>query len=119
MTAAKKLRPSEFIEPDTSQDIVVAVGFQAEGATYRLHPASTVRIQQAFPGVRVAPSVYVGYATRDEFETLHGPMWPQILTLLTGVGVDKLGEKFRRLLLWDPATGRQWQHVGGDLQEVT
>ncbi len=55
----------------------------------------------------------------DEFETLHGPMWPQILALLTGVGADKLGERFRRLLLWDPATGRQWQHVGGDLQEVT
>lgn len=119
MTAAKKKRLGEFVEPDASQDIIVAVGFQTEGVTYRLHPTSADRIRQTFPGVRVAPSVYVGYTTRDEFEALHGPMWPQIVILLTGVDADKLQEKFPRLVLWDPASGRQWVNVNGDLREVT
>ena len=118
MTAARKNQTSELVEPDVSQNIIVAVGFQSEGATYRLHPTSAARIRQAFPGARVAPSVYVGYTTRDEFEALHGPMWPQIVILLAGVDSDKLREKFQRLLLWDPATGRQWENVGGDLREV-
>jgi hypothetical protein len=119
MTAAKKKRQSEFVEPDASQDIIVAVGFQTEGATYRLHPTSAARIRQTFPGVRVAPSVYVGYTTREEFESLHGPMWPQIVILLTGVDANTIQERFPRLLLWDPATGRRWVNVNGDLRELT
>lgn len=119
MTAAKKKQPNDFVEPDVSQDIIVAVGFQSEGATYRLHPKSALRIQNAFPGVPVAPSVYVGYATKSEFEALHGPLWPQILVLLAGVSADKLREKFRHVLLWDPASGDRWESVGGDMRKVT
>lgn len=119
MTAAKRKQSNDFVEPDVSQDIVVAVGFQSEGATYRLHPKSASRIQNEFPGVHVAPSVYVGYTTKNEFEALHGPLWPQIVVLLAGVSTDKLREKFRSVLLWDPATGGRWESVNGDLRKVS
>ena len=87
--------------------------------TTHRHPTSAARIRLAFPSVRVAPSVYVGYETRDEFEALHGPMWPQIVILLAGVSADKLREKFKRLLLWDPVSGSQWENINGDLQKIT
>lgn len=118
MTAVKKKRPDEFVEPDASRAVIVAVGFQGDGATYRLHPTSAMRVQKAFPGVRVAPSVYVGYASRDEFEALHGPMWPQIVILLTGVDVARLKERFEHITLWDPASGKQWENVDGALRDL-
>lgn len=119
MTAAEKKRQREPAEPDASQNIIVAIGFQNEGVTYRLHPTSATRIRDAFPEVRVAPSVYVGYTTRADFEALHGPMWPQIVILLTGLDGNKLHKRFQRLLLWDPATNRQWENVNGELRDVT
>lgn len=119
MTVAAKKRQSEPAEPDASQNMIVAIGFQREGATYRLHPTSAARMREAFPEAHPAPSVYVGYATRDEFEALHGPMWPQIVSILTRLDANKLKKKFGRLLLWDPATNRQWEHVDGELTDVT
>lgn len=118
MTAARKRVLFQPPEPNASHNLVVVVGFQHEGVTYRLHPVSAARILETFPGVRVAPSVYVGYARRDEFESLHGPMWPQIVTLLTGVGQDRLSPIFSRLILWDPSSGRQWENVPGTLRVV-
>jgi len=118
MTAAKKKQQSEFLEPDGSRDIIVAVGLQSEGATYRMHPTSAARVRKEFPDVHVAPTVYVGYTTKSDFEALHGPMWPQIVILLTGVDENKLLKKFQRLLLWDPATGSQWNSIDGTLKKI-
>lgn len=118
MTATKTRRLRELLEPDASQDLVVALGLQNDGATYRLHPTSTARIREVFPEVRVAPSVYVGYATRADFEALHGPIWPQIVILLTGLDEEKLKAKFHRLVLWDPVSGQQWENDKGVLRVV-
>lgn len=108
MSVAKKKSPSLPPEPDGARDVVLGVGFQSEGVTYRLHPLTQERVGRAFPGVRAAPSVYVGYATKADFESLHGPMWRQVLALLTGVDYERL-RALGRVVLWDPMTGQTWE----------
>ena len=103
MTIAKRKKQREFVEPDASSDVVITVAFEHEGATYSLHPRSAARIREAFPGVPSAPAVYLGYAMKGGFEQVHGPLWPQVLTLLTGVGLDRL-RQLGRVILWSPQT---------------
>lgn len=88
-----------------SPPLVILVGLQSSGATYALEPLSRRRIQEAFPGVSVAPSVFVGYKTREDFESLHGPMWGQIVSLLTGVSVDRLREALGEVIVRVPGQG--------------
>jgi len=89
------------------EPIKIAIGRQSDGCSYQLDPLSRQRIQSMFPGVRVAPRVFVGYETRSEFEAIHGPMWGQIARLLTGVSVEKLNE-IGGFLIYEPATKRTW-----------
>ena len=90
----------------TADPIVILAGLQQDGTTYQLHPVSSERLRTAFPGVRQAPSVFVGYDTKADFETLHGPMWSQIAQLLTGVSVERLRE-LGPVLVRVPSTGRE------------
>lgn len=96
------------VGPDPAQDIIVSVGFQADGVTYRLHPKSAQRVASAFPGVLPAPSVFVGYTTQADFRSLHGPMWPHVLTILAGVGPDRL-KTLGRVVFWNTMTGETWE----------
>jgi hypothetical protein len=84
--------------------LVVSIGRQWDGCTYRLHPLSKRRLKAAHPRIHPVPSLFVGYATRDEFEALHGPMWLQIAQMLTGLGEDKL-RALGGLELHDPDDG--------------
>ncbi len=102
MSVARKPKQG-FRQPNTATNVVVTVAFEHEGVTYSLHPNTALRVREAFPGVATAPTVYVGYATKGDFEQVHGPLWPQVLTLLTGVSVDRL-RQLGPVLLWSPQT---------------
>ena len=88
------------------EPIIILAGLQRDGTTYQLHPLSQERVRHAFPGRSQAPSVFVGYETQADFETLHGSMWSQIAILLTGVELAKL-QQLGPVLLRVPATGRE------------
>ena len=83
--------------------IRIDVGTQAEGSTYALGPTAVAAIEQAFKGVRPARSIYVGYGTRHAFEEAHGPMWDQIIILLTGLALERLTNQFD-VIIYDPAS---------------
>ena len=34
------------------------------------------------------PSVFIGYDTQSDFEVLHGPLWKQVATMLTGTVME-------------------------------
>ena len=91
-----------------TKPIIILAGIQAQGTTYALHPESKQRLKTAFPEVSQAPSVYVGYDTQDDFTRLHGPMWSQIATLLTGLSVEQL-QKLGPVVLKVPATGKEFE----------
>jgi len=94
--------------PDPGRDVVVNVGVQTDGVTYRLHPKSAQRLRAAFPGVTAALSVFVGHATHADFRSVHGPVWPQVLMILVGVSVDRLAA-LGRLVFWNTTTGEVWE----------
>ena len=83
------------------EKVKIMVGRQGDGCTYSLHPASRRLILQRFHGVHPAPTVFVGYETRDDFERYHGPMWGQIALILTGLSETQL-RGLGGFLIYDP-----------------
>jgi hypothetical protein len=86
-------------------EIRIDVGKQADGCAYELHPSSKAFLARTHGEVRPAPTLFVGYETRDDFEAVHGPMWKQIAMILTGLPwsqLKKLGVEF-----FDPAEGKR------------
>lgn len=82
-------------------DVRINIGRQTDGCTYALDPRSAAAVSKGYPGVHPAPSIYVGYATRADFETLHGPMWPQIASLLVGLPPEMIKRELN-VTLFDP-----------------
>jgi hypothetical protein len=71
--------------------LAIAAGDQTE---FRLESSSQERILSHFPNARVAGQVTFPAPVKDDFERQHGPVWDQVIILLTGVSdeaVDQLG----------------------------
>jgi len=49
-------------------------------------------LQQRFPKAHLVPSVYVGYDTKEDFEAVHGPLWKQVVLMLTGISSTQLNQ---------------------------
>jgi len=81
--------------------IVIHVGRQHDGCAYELNPRSRAEIKRRFPEARMAPSVFVGYDTQSDFESLHGPMWRQIAMLLAGLSWSQI-EEMGGIEIYDP-----------------
>lgn len=91
---------------DNFMAIQINIGKQSDGCVYELHPRSLLDLQKKFPDVRAAPSVFIGYKTREEFESLHRPMWMQVVQMLTGLGPTQI-RKLGGATLYDPLEKRE------------
>jgi hypothetical protein len=69
----------------TSDPLLVRVGLEAGGSVYALDPRSEDRVRAAFPQALMLPTVFFGYRKPEEFESLHKPLWPRAVELLTGL----------------------------------
>ena len=83
--------------------LVIQIGRQRDGCTYQLHPTSLIQIKKTFPNAQPAPRVFVGYEPQSDFETIHGPFWKQIATILTGLSWDQI-RTLGGIKIYDPAT---------------
>lgn len=90
--------------PDPSKQLVIVAGEQADGVTYQLHPVSRARVHANFLGASTARSLFVGTDTQADYTDIHGPMWEQIVVLLTGLSVDRL-VKLGEIVVFFPTTG--------------
>jgi|HubBroStandDraft_2_1064218.scaffolds.fasta_scaffold159789_1 hypothetical protein len=79
----------------------IDIGRQSDGCVYMLHPRAARALQERFPGVHRVPSVFIGYDARADFETMHGPLWKQIATILTGLTWEQI-EGMGGVTLYDP-----------------
>ena len=57
----------------------------SEGTEFRLEPASQERILKHFPNARPSGQVTFPEQARQDFEWQNGPVWDQVIILLTGV----------------------------------
>jgi hypothetical protein len=72
--------------------ITIQVGQQIDGYTFRLQPKSRQWIIQNFSEVHPVASVFISFDNRKNFEEVHGSIWHQIITLLTGLSIEKIRE---------------------------
>jgi hypothetical protein len=71
--------------------VVIQVGRQLDGYTFRLDPRSRAEIAESLPKPLPATSVFVSFETREGLERVYGPMWQQVAILLTGLSEAQLG----------------------------
>ena len=90
--ARKRSKNGEAQANRNGEPLLVWVGLDGEGSVYILDPRSEDRVREAFPEARVLPKVFFGYKREEEFETLHGPLWPLAGTLLTGLTLEQIGQ---------------------------
>lgn len=105
---AARREPSRATERAEKGPLIVRIGRQWDGCVYRLHPGTKLRLKAARIRVHSVPTVFIGYTDRAEFEALHGPMWPQIVQMLTGLNPDKL-RALGGVELHDPEDESRWR----------
>jgi hypothetical protein len=65
-----------------------------DGTEFRLDSSSQERILAHFPNARMVGQVTFPTQVRENDERQHGPVWDQVIILLTGIpeeAVDRLG----------------------------
>lgn len=86
--------------------IIIDVGQQLDGYTFRLHPKSEAELQKRFPGRRLPASIFTLYEAHSEFETMHGSVLPHVAMVLTGLSEDQL-EELGGVVFVDPVSGEE------------
>ena len=74
--------------------ITVWVGKDWDGFTFRLRPQTRVMLRSRFPDAEMIPQMSISFATRSNYEAIHGPMYRHVLEMLTGLTseeIDKIG----------------------------
>lgn len=73
--------------------IMISVGKQLNGAVFGLTPKTEIMLKSRLPGWSSVPnSVFISYDRPWDFEQMHGPMWTQIVMLLTRLNEQQIQE---------------------------
>jgi hypothetical protein len=73
-------------------EIIIDVGKQMDGATFRLSPQTNARLTAQKLGNPLASSIFVTFTTQEAFERNQGSMWTQIAMMLTGLTAEQIEE---------------------------
>lgn len=92
------------------EPIRININRERDGCYYELDPVSRSQVGAARAEARVAPMVFIGYKSEQDFDALHGPLWLQIARLLTGLSDEEL-EEFGGVVLYDPVGEREVRSV--------
>ena len=85
--------------------IVIEVGEQGDGATFRLSPKTRVFLSSRFKNLRPPTSVFVSKEIASDFEHYYGPLREQVVMILTGLGESEL-QKVGEVEFVTPADGK-------------
>jgi len=70
--------------------IVIEVGRQMDGATFRLSPKTRVFLSSRFKDLPPPSSVFVSHETAFDFDRYYGGLGEQLAMILTGLGESEL-----------------------------
>ncbi len=70
--------------------IIVEVGKQMDGVTFRLSPQTRALLSPRFRSEQVPASIFVSYETKSDFEHFHGPLCEHVVMILTGLNEQQL-----------------------------
>ncbi len=97
---------SEAYEVLQMKDIVIDVGRQLDGFTFRLNPESRIKMREEFPDMSPASGVFISYENRQNFEKIGKAVWKHVAMLLTGLSDSQIDE-FARFVFVSPADGKK------------
>jgi len=72
------------------EKIIVWVGKDWDGFTFRLRPQTREMLSRKFPDAQMLPQISISYDTKSGFEAIHGPIYRHVLELLTGLTYDEI-----------------------------
>jgi hypothetical protein len=70
--------------------IIVEVGKQMDGATFRLSPRTRLQLRDLVPEGLLTSSVFLNFDTGKAFSDPRAPWWEQVVQLLTGLSSEQL-----------------------------
>ena len=94
----------------TTSPLVVSVGRQGDGYAFELEPRSRARVREQAAQLAPAGQVFISFDTKADFESAHGPMWKQVVLMLTGMREQDLRELGGARFV-DPVAGTQLAEV--------
>jgi hypothetical protein len=88
----------------SQKPVVIWVARESDGVSFALDRESRVRLGAA--GSKAWSRVFVGWDTKEDYESIHGDITNQVVTLLTGTTIAKL-KPLGGVLFKDRSVGRQ------------
>ena len=70
--------------------VLVGVGKQMQGYTFRLQPRSRIWLVEQFPDAPRVESLFISVDTKGDSFTVHPNIMNQVFTLLTGLDQEEL-----------------------------
>lgn len=87
------------------EKLTVLVGIQNDGYVFRLKPSSKKELLLKRDLQDTVSSVFISYDTKRDFEQIHGRIWDHVITLLTGMSLNKLN-RMGGFAIVDPSTNQ-------------
>ncbi len=88
--------------------LIIDVGKQLDGFTFRLNPLSETKLKEKFPDIQPVSSVFVSYDTYEEkdFGILPENVWKYVALMLTGFSENQF-EKSGGFVFIDPLKNQE------------
>lgn len=86
--------------------LLINVGKQFEGYTFRLQPKSRLWLGKQFPDAPRVSTVFISADTKQDVTHVHDQILSQVFTLLTGLSKEEL-KNLGGLAIFDPQTNQE------------
>jgi hypothetical protein len=83
--------------------IVIWVARESDGVSFALDREARIRLGTT--GAKAWPRLFVGWDTKDDYDSIHGDITDQVVMLLTGMPLAKL-KGYGGVVFKDRTTGR-------------
>jgi len=91
------------------ENLIIDVGKQLDGFTFRLNPKSRIKLKERFPGICPISSVFVSYDTYEEkhFGMLPESVWKYVALMLTGFSDSQFEKSEDGFVFFDPLNNKE------------
>ncbi len=86
--------------------IIIDVGKQSDGRTFRLNPKSSMAFKKEFPNLNPLSTVFISHDNQYDFEDRYGNIYIHIIQLLTDLPFDEIHKL--KISIVDPVTKKEY-----------
>ena len=86
--------------------ILIDVGIQRDGYTFRTDPRSRVWLEKTYPNQPRVASVFIGFDQHQDLQQIPQSIWQQVVQLLTGLSFEEINQ-IGGFVVTDPQTEQE------------